>query len=455
MDLESSGISTDDDEHGVLRNQTLSFDASNAPSEMVDTSVSSAEEDASVRMRSTIRLNTETSILNITEETDDEDEDYTYDEEDDAFILQDFLLESCDGRSEFAPLPGTTESCTTSSGDQQQEQQQRQVEETPAASPCATTTTTTTTDEQSSLMGQMIDNLLDNVCFSRDNNCGSHGGGMETVDMIRMLGCIRPPDSQEEVMMHQTQTLLSRMFCTRRVDENANPVVPDSSPHRISSRHRDTRVRRLLEERGFEPRPLRNVTSMRSTADKTKKQLKEDAGYDSDPEDVLRTTKQRSATPRSVVLEDFDFVHDIHPIVQSALNRSWNLTFHDGGHTPRSVRVWMERGTIVNGAMIEPRLMWRASQWDVPQSAALLHICRIRRCTAADATGLVQVRTSMILKAAGNSYVFQAPTEAARDAILLQWRITVARFATLAVMEDANSILREFFCTAPTTPYRL
>lgn len=450
LDLDSMDERRDDDEYFSHH----SNDFLNAPPAMVDTSQSSAGSATSLQRRSTV--NTETSILNITEETDDEESDT---EEDDIFIMEDVVLETCQDsfhNTEFGPLPAL---CESSSREEE--------------------------SSDASLVDQVMDNLFDRMCFSSTtatprSSSSNHCGAVETNQMIRMLGCIRPPDSKDEEVLHETQTLLSRMFCTR--PSLAKSAPEDVTPHKLSSRHRRRRIRKLLRERGYAcPKPLqpssfRSVVSLRSrnftVADNDDATtITSQQGYDSEPEDILRSKHQplhhRAPSPRSVVAtpdpsytttsEQNTTDYDLHAIVQGTLNhRGWdNLLWHDGD-TPRAVRVWMERGTIVHNhhqRMIEPRLMWRVQPWDTPCSLPLLHICRIRPLQ--NASGLAQARTSLVLQEADDrQIVFQAPTSEIRDEIVWQWRVTVARFATLAVLEDANALLREFFTTTPTTPYK-
>jgi hypothetical protein len=156
------------------------------------------------------------------------------------------------------------------------------------------------------------------------------------------------------------------------------------------------------------------------------------------------------------------------------MNTSWDLLWHqptvDGqSSAPVMVHVWLERGTLIHaGHMIEPRLMWRADPRQGPtRSLWLLHIARIRACddqvnaasssvSASTALPLyAQSSTSLVIRTTNTHgadddhrfYYFQAANPATRDAIVTQWKSAIARFAALAVLEDATSIWREFFVT--------
>ena len=49
-------------------------------------------------------------------------------------------------------------------------------------------------------------------------------------------------------------------------------------------------------------------------------------------------------------------------------------------------------------------------------------------------------------------YIFEAPSTSIRDDLMRRWKTSVARFAALAVLEDADSILTEFFNTSSAIP---
>jgi hypothetical protein len=48
-------------------------------------------------------------------------------------------------------------------------------------------------------------------------------------------------------------------------------------------------------------------------------------------------------------------------------------------------------------------------------------------------------------------YIFETPTTQVRNDIIQRWKLIIARFASLAVLEDADAILSEYFATASTT----
>lgn len=167
----------------------------------------------------------------------------------------------------------------------------------------------------------------------------------------------------------------------------------------------------------------------------------------------------------------------IYNIVQSTLSSTWCLIWMDPEtNQPVQVQVWMERGALLQGnsAMVEPRLVWRRNtqhqqqhqngmegtrtRFALPPTGAirLLHISRLTEnhtsstCISTRNTvgknSLCRNATSFVVETInGERVTFSASTRSQRDAILHQWKWTVARLATLAVLEDALTILDEYF----------
>jgi hypothetical protein len=217
----------------------------------------------------------------------------------------------------------------------------------------------------------------------------------------------------------------------------------------------------------------------------------EELRYDSDPEDcfslenrqrdspVLLLSPIRSkATTRSssssksaaVMLQE----QDAGKTVQDCLNSTWTLTWHRGKDVNRQhavcINAWIERGTLVQSSnlMLEPNLMWReAYQGDLtgkrklnsssqkPFSVRLLNLCRILEAPAnldRSIYPLARISCSFLVRTSSDEeFLFEAVSPQQRDEVLCRWKICVARFATLAVLEDMEAITQEFFSPMVTS----
>ena len=217
-------------------------------------------------------------------------------------------------------------------------------------------------------------------------------------------------------------------------------------------------------------------------------------GYDSDPEEFAHRGGEEEANLSSnnsnnsndifrtpgglegnilskeaeVAVEQARSSDEIHQAVQESLNYVWTLTLHSSTDHPICVRVWMERGNILNcgRTIVEPKFMWRpmvespsrkkANQPTTANSIRMLSACRI--CTLQDRKAYPWARPSrtVVIKTTacddGQEYVFEAASEADRDAMMQQWKLVVARLASLAVLEDMEGLAREFFNPIHTSP---
>ena len=207
-------------------------------------------------------------------------------------------------------------------------------------------------------------------------------------------------------------------------------------------------------------------------------------GYDSDP--CLPYSKpliQRATSPRSVIMDTQHSSQSnsnkywyntnlLRETVEITMNSTWDLSWIHNDK-PIQVQVWIEPGTILSNrsAMVEPCLMWRclsptataptrrksmisssSSSSSAPKSLRLLHICRVRPVTTGglicgtNVPAMCRRSTSLVVKNIYNqTFYFQASTIEERDSIVHQWKVTIARLATLAVLEDTTSLVNEFF----------
>jgi hypothetical protein len=53
----------------------------------------------------------------------------------------------------------------------------------------------------------------------------------------------------------------------------------------------------------------------------------------------------------------------------------------------------------------------------------------------------------------GEYFVFEAATSQERDGILKRWKVVVARFVTLAILEQFDLMAEEFFAPRTALPY--
>jgi hypothetical protein len=212
----------------------------------------------------------------------------------------------------------------------------------------------------------------------------------------------------------------------------------------------------------------------------------EELRYDSDPEDsftlenrqrcrdspVLLLSPMRSKPTKSaaVMLQE----QDAGKTVQDCLNSTWTLTWHRGKDVNRQhavcINAWIERGTLVQSSnlMLEPNLMWReAYQGDLdgkrklnsssqkPFSVRLLNLCRILEAPAnldRSIYPLARISCSFLVRTSHDEeFLFEAASPQQRDEVLCRWKICVARFATLAVLEDMEAITHEFFSPMVTS----
>jgi hypothetical protein len=218
----------------------------------------------------------------------------------------------------------------------------------------------------------------------------------------------------------------------------------------------------------------------------------EELRYDSDPEDCFSLENRQRDSPvlllspirskqstnssssssktAAVMLQE----QDAGKTVQDCLNSTWTLTWHRGKDVNRqhavTINAWIERGTLVQSSnlMLEPNLMWReAYQGDLtdkrklnsssqkPFSVRLLNLCRILEAPAnldRSIYPLARISCSFLVRTSSDEeFLFEAASPQQRDEVLCRWKICVARFATLAVLEDMDAITREFFSPMVTS----
>ena len=183
-----------------------------------------------------------------------------------------------------------------------------------------------------------------------------------------------------------------------------------------------------------------------------------DDGYDSDPDlpYTIKSHPHRAESPQSIMALDGNSnlcMADaalMHRTVEETMNTTWNLCWIRNDK-PVQVQIWIERGTLIqkNWAMVEPRLMWRPLGSNIPESSIrLLQVCRIQEGSRITTSipKMCRASTSFLVRTIQKEvFWFQAATAMERDAIVLEWKLAIARLATLAVLEDSKPLLKEFF----------
>jgi hypothetical protein len=220
-------------------------------------------------------------------------------------------------------------------------------------------------------------------------------------------------------------------------------------------------------------------------------------GYDSDPGDVLiRTpctqdnTAQGSLEANPVSIRPNSRIpstvgkDEPSASVNETMNMIWHVTWHPGAKTqsrrPLKVAIWIERGMMLDNSrvMLEPVIMWRESYQDKllqngrlnastrkPYNLKILNVSRILearspttlpRSSPTVATlpiidrrlyPFARTSCSFFLRTGESreDYLFEASTPMERNDIVERWKMCIARFAALAVVEDMKRLTSEFF----------
>lgn len=134
---------------------------------------------------------------------------------------------------------------------------------------------------------------------------------------------------------------------------------------------------------------------------------------------------------------------------------------------PLCVHFWVERGTMLNRCnqgpvVVEPKFMWRevyqpslskkrllSESSRKPIDVRVLNTCRIVEANSdLDRSKYPMARSacSLFLKTCRDEvFLFEASSPEEREQIIRHWKLVVARLASLAVIEDMESMVQEFF----------
>lgn len=150
------------------------------------------------------------------------------------------------------------------------------------------------------------------------------------------------------------------------------------------------------------------------------------------------------------------------------MNCTWTLSWHaEGNPMPMCIHFWIERGTMLNqgSVVVEPKFMWRqvyqptlatnrrlSQSFLKPMDVRVLNACRIVEAgERLDRSKYPMARSacSLFLKTCRDEvFLFEASSVEEKQEIVRQWKLVVARLASLAVIEDMESMAKEFFTPA-------
>lgn len=327
--------------------------------------------------------------------------------------------------------------------------------------------------ERTSLFDTVASGLVDTLCLPR-KICGTHSGNLAIAtnqdvyyesaleessvqhDILRVMGCNSPPDEEEIAHLWDMGTSL-QVPCSLPHESPQRlsfpvPATP-TGPHRPGPRERIARLRQWRRERQLTAPDLPDRTYSVDLIDMDNEDNKhdwdDDLTYDSDPEMSIsmRTKKspKRHTTRAPSTPNRRSCTH--RWMVRESMNQKWDLVWHTE-KSSMPVRAWMERGTVVSGVMLEPSLVWRHANNECTK-LRFLNICRIVAATPeAHRKASILSRPSCTLRlmtSTGEEFHLEAPSMVRRNEIVDTWKICIARFATLAVLEDLDNIQKEFF----------
>ena len=333
---------------------------------------------------------------------------------------------------------------------------------------------TAVSTQKVSIFDTVTDSLVDTLCFPR-KACGMSASRLPAPtstspvmyersvqqDILQVMGCSNPPDEDEIANLWDMDTTLqfSCNLPTASPARLAYPPVPSrpTGPHRPGPRERVLRLRKWRQERSLPvlgpPDRTHSVDIMEIEHSLSTLGGENDLTYDSDPEMSVsmraqKSPKQKSLLPKSPATpKRRSGSSTLRWRVRESMNQTWDLVWHTE-KASKTVRAYMERGTIVSGQMLEPSLVWRHSKKECTQ-LRFLNICRILAATPQDQRrACILARPSCTLRlmtSTGDEYFLEAPSASACTTIIDTWKLCIARFATLAVLEDLDSIQKEFF----------
>uniref|UniRef100_A0A7S3L4Z9 PH domain-containing protein n=1 Tax=Amphora coffeiformis TaxID=265554 RepID=A0A7S3L4Z9_9STRA len=328
--------------------------------------------------------------------------------------------------------------------------------------------------ERVSLFDTVASGIVDILCLPR-KACGNSGTNLAIAtnqdvyyesaleesslhqEILRVMGCSRPPDEDEIAHLWGLEATFNSSCnlpqeSPRRL---SYPVpMPPTGPHRPGPRERMMRLRQWRRERCL-PTPAvtdrtYSVDLVDLEYDESKHDWDDDLTYDSDPEMSISMRMKKSTkkinlkTPSSPKPKSCTR----RWMVRESMNQNWDLVWHTE-KSSMPVRAWFERGTIVGGIMLEPALVWRHSNNIECTQLRFLNICRVLAATPNEQKrASILARPSCTLRlvtSTGEEFFMEAPSMARRNDIVDTWKMCIARFATLAVLEDLDTIQKEFF----------
>jgi hypothetical protein len=204
---------------------------------------------------------------------------------------------------------------------------------------------------------------------------------------------------------------------------------------------------------------------------------KEDAGYDSDPEDFIRRARMNSSTESADFDESFlsatssIYCPDDAITVRELMNEKLRLILHPSkGSTstagPQAVSVWIELGRRVRNELVSPKFVWKSLhksnhkvsyQRSEVSSVDILDIDRILPAEKLNRSRhpFAKTRNTFLMRTIhGETLMFEASSASERDRLVHSIKLMVARLGSMLVIQDDN-VLEEFFIGVAPSPHFL
>ena len=117
--------------------------------------------------------------------------------------------------------------------------------------------------------------------------------------------------------------------------------------------------------------------------------------------------------------------------------------------SPVNIQIWIERGTVLESKVIEPKLMWSVVNGTIqkPMSIPLMDIYRILPLFSVDRVKYPFARTQntfLIRSASHGEFLFETRNQKERDTIVKLLKLVIARLASQAFVND-SSIFEDYF----------
>mmetsp|Transcript_13657 Transcript_13657/g.19534 ORF Transcript_13657/g.19534 Transcript_13657/m.19534 type:complete len:534 (+) Transcript_13657:353-1954(+) len=184
--------------------------------------------------------------------------------------------------------------------------------------------------------------------------------------------------------------------------------------------------------------------------------------YDSDPEDVrakFRMNKSRESRgrfeERTRITTNNLLIQQRHDIMNAKINLIWHKSSEKSrASSPIAVSAWIELGSQLRSALIQPKFMWRPHHQTGSSCIStedlhyvdLLDISRILLMSHKDKElyPLAKMSCSIVLQSFDRRIIFQASSELERDWIIYGLKLTISRLGSKIITGD-EEVFSEYF----------